>query len=96
LDVFGGGLEFYAGNRGSFFCFCNRFSAVGHTLLPALAVDGTSIVHRVAFLFKGSRKNKIATLGVEAPAWQNAKTQEYPDIMSFRNVARRDASASKM
>jgi hypothetical protein len=28
-------------------------------------------------------------LGVEAPAWQGAKTQEYPDIPSFRNAARR-------
>jgi hypothetical protein len=45
---------------------------------------------------KGSRKNKFAILGVEAPAWQGAKTQEYLDIPSFRNAARRDASASKM
>jgi hypothetical protein len=26
-------------------------------------------------------------LGVEAPAWQGAKTQEYLDILSFRNAA---------
>jgi hypothetical protein len=39
---------------------------------------------------------KYAILGVEAPAWQGAKTQEYLDIPSFRNAARRDASASKM
>jgi hypothetical protein len=45
---------------------------------------------------KGSRKDKFAILGVEAPAWQGAKTQEYLDIPSFRNAARRDASASKM
>ncbi|MGB8334623.1 MAG: hypothetical protein WCE56_09025 [Desulfobacterales bacterium] len=44
----------------------------------------------------GSRKNKFAILGVEAPAWQGAKTQEYLDIPSFRNAARRDASAPKM
>jgi hypothetical protein len=44
----------------------------------------------------GSRKNKFAILGVEAPAWQGAKTQEYLDIPSFRNAVRRDASASKM
>jgi hypothetical protein len=35
-------------------------------------------------------------LGVEAPDWQGAKTQEYLDISSFRNVAGRDASAPKM
>jgi hypothetical protein len=36
------------------------------------------------------------SLGVEAPAWQGAKVQEYLDIPSFRNAARRDASADKM
>jgi hypothetical protein len=45
---------------------------------------------------KGSRKNKFAILGVEALAWQGAKTQEYLDIPSFRNAARRGASASKL
>jgi hypothetical protein len=45
---------------------------------------------------EGSRENKFAILGVEAPAWKGAKMQEYLDIQSFRNVARRDASASKM
>jgi hypothetical protein len=45
---------------------------------------------------QGSRKNKFAILGVEALAWQGAKTQEYLDIPSFRNVASRDASAVKM
>ena len=35
-------------------------------------------------------------LGVEAPTWQGAKVQEYLDIPSFRNAARRDASADKM
>ena len=30
--------------------------------------------------FKGSRRNKFAFLGVEAPVWQGAKVQEYPDI----------------
>jgi hypothetical protein len=44
---------------------------------------------------KGSRKNKFAILGVEALAWQGAKTQEYLDIPIFRNAARRDAAASK-
>jgi hypothetical protein len=44
----------------------------------------------------GSRKNKFAILGVETPAWQGAKTQEYLDIPSFRNAAGRDATAFKM
>jgi hypothetical protein len=35
-------------------------------------------------------------LGVEALVWQGAKTQEYLDIPSFRNAAKRDASAFKM
>jgi hypothetical protein len=48
------------------------------------------------YTLKGSRKNKFAILVVAAPAWQGAKTQEYLDIPSFRNAARRDASASKM
>jgi hypothetical protein len=38
----------------------------------------------------------FAILGVEVPAWQGVKTQEYLDIPSFRNAARRDASASRM
>ena len=45
---------------------------------------------------KGSHKNKLAILSVEAPDWQGAKVQEYQDIPSFRNVARQDASALKM
>ena len=45
---------------------------------------------------KGSRKNKFIILGGEASVWQGAKTQEYQDIPSFRNAARRDASAYKM
>jgi hypothetical protein len=45
---------------------------------------------------KGSRRNKFTILGVEASDWQGAKTQEYLDIPSFRNAARRDASAYKM
>ncbi|MGA8240248.1 MAG: hypothetical protein WB818_06705 [Desulfobacterales bacterium] len=44
----------------------------------------------------GSRKNKLAILGDEAPDRQGAKTQEYLDIPSFRNAVGRDASASKM
>jgi hypothetical protein len=44
----------------------------------------------------GSRKNKFAILGVEAPGRQGAKTQEYLDIPSFRNTDGRDASAFKM
>jgi len=43
---------------------------------------------------KGSRKNKFAILGVEAPGRQGAETQEYQDIPSFRNAAGRDESAS--
>jgi len=45
---------------------------------------------------KGSRKNKSAILGVEAPVRRGAKTQEYLDIPSFSNADGRDASASKM
>jgi hypothetical protein len=26
---------------------------------------------------KGSRKNKLTILGIEAPVWQDAKVQEY-------------------
>jgi len=36
------------------------------------------------------------SLDVEAPGGQGAKMQEYLDIPSFRNPARRDASADKM
>jgi len=45
---------------------------------------------------KGSRINKFTILGVEARVWQGAKTQEYLDIPSFHNAARRDASVYKM
>ena len=45
---------------------------------------------------EGSRIDKFTILGVEAPVWQGAKTQEYLDIPSFRNAARRDGSADKM
>ena len=45
---------------------------------------------------KDSRKNQFAVLGVEARGWQGAKTEEYLDIPSFRNAARRDASAYRM
>jgi hypothetical protein len=38
-------------------------------------------------------KNKFTFSSVEAPAWQGAKAQNYQDISSFRNAARRDASA---
>jgi hypothetical protein len=48
------------------------------------------------FAAKGSRKNKFTILGVAAPGGQGAKTQEYLDIPSFRNAARRDAAAYKM
>jgi hypothetical protein len=44
---------------------------------------------------KGSRENKFAFLGVEAPAWQDAKVQEYRDISSFRTAAGQDASVLK-
>ena len=53
--------------------------------LDQLSCDPASKKNRA----KGSRKNKFAILGVEAPAWQGAKTQEYLDIPSFRNAARR-------
>jgi hypothetical protein len=41
------------------------------------------------------RKNKFAVLSVAALVWQGAKVQEYRDISSFRNAARRDAAALK-
>jgi hypothetical protein len=44
-------------------------------------------------MLKGSRKNKFTFSSVEAPAWQGAKVQNYQDISSFRNAARRDATA---
>jgi hypothetical protein len=34
----------------------------------------------LAISISGSRKNKFTFLGVEAPAWQGAKVQEYRDI----------------
>jgi hypothetical protein len=37
---------------------------------------------------KGSRKNKFAILGVEAPGRQGAKTQEYLDFPIFRTSSR--------
>jgi len=45
---------------------------------------------------KDSLNNKLAILSVEAPVWQGTKTQEYQDILSFRNAVRRDASTLKM
>ncbi|MGD8836230.1 MAG: hypothetical protein PVJ19_14900, partial [Desulfobacteraceae bacterium] len=39
------------------------------------------------------RKNKFTFSSVEAPVWQGAKAKAYQDISSFRNAARRDASA---
>ena len=47
-------------------------------------------------LSKGSCKNNFTDMGVEAPGWQGAKTQEYGHIARFRNAAKRDASAAKM
>jgi len=44
----------------------------------------------------GSRKNKFTILGVEAPVWQGAKTQQYLDIPSFRIAGGQDESAYKM
>ena len=55
--------------------------------------------NHVAAIFtspKGSRKNKFAILGVEAPALQGVKTQEYLDISSYHNAAAQDASTYKM
>jgi hypothetical protein len=45
---------------------------------------------------KGSRKDKVAIFGVEVLGQQGAKRQEYLYIPSFRNLAGRDASVSKM
>ncbi len=57
----------------------------------AASVNATRRKHTL-----GSRENKFTILGVEAPAWQGVKVMEYRDILSFHNVARRDASAYKM
>jgi hypothetical protein len=43
-------------------------------------------LHLTLISAKGSEKNKVAILGVEAPGRQGAKTQEYLDIPSFRNT----------
>ena len=32
---------------------------------------------------KGSLKNKLAILSIEAPGWQGAKTQEYQDVAAL-------------
>jgi hypothetical protein len=42
---------------------------------------------------KGSPKNKFTFFSVEAPVWQGGKAMIYQNIASFRNAARRDASA---
>jgi hypothetical protein len=49
----------------------------------------------------GNIKISIGSVGLGfrfqgPPAWQGAKTQEYLDIPSFHNAARRDAPVSKM
>ena len=70
------------------------FKILGHN---ALKPDCSSFGYSVRLGgVKGSRKNKFAILGVEAPGRQGAKTQEYLDIPSFRNTDGRDASAYKM
>ena len=38
----------------------------------------------------------VYSLNQEGPGWLDAKVQECLDIPSFRNAARRDASAVKM
>jgi hypothetical protein len=38
-------------------------------------------------------EGSISFSSVEAPVWQGAKVKAYQDISSFRNAARRDASA---
>jgi len=39
---------------------------------------------RILFSFsKGSLKNKLAILSIEATGWQGAKTQEYQDISAL-------------
>ncbi len=47
-------------------------------LLPAIALAG-----RPQPGDKGSLKNKLAILSVEAPGWQDAKAQEYQDISAL-------------
>jgi hypothetical protein len=45
---------------------------------------------------KGSRKNNLAILGVEAPAWKGVNSPEYLDISKFCNANGREASAFRM
>jgi len=54
------------------------------------------IFSRVISRIKGSRKNKLVILGVEALGRQGVKSPECLDIPRFCNAAGRDASASKM
>jgi hypothetical protein len=63
---------------------------------PSNELQQSSDLHDGAATAQGSRKNKFTISGVEAPIWQGTKMQEYPDIPSFRNAVRRDASADKM
>ena len=52
-------------------------------------LKGSARQKKLVRLRKGSHKNKLAILSVEAPVWQGAKAQEYQDIpaLSQRNQA---------
>jgi hypothetical protein len=74
-------------------------SAAANFELPQGSRTGWIDVQNVKLFLsepEGSRRNKFTILGVEAPGWQGANTQEYLDIPSFRNAASWDASAYKM
>ena len=45
---------------------------------------------------KGPSGNKCAILGVEAPAWQGARSAHTGSMQVTSNEARRDASAFRM
>ena len=80
--------DFYAAmpNRFSmnFTCPLISFFSTRWIALAMFANDFTGKAFGEVFDFrcrlKGSRKNKFAFLGVEAPVWQGAKGQEYRDI----------------
>jgi len=70
--------------------------------IELIMVDGASPDEHAAVvkLFSGSTKgpdrNKCATLGVEAPARQGARSAHVGNMPATSNAARRDASASKV
>jgi len=71
-----------------------------YTLLPFFSENGYTVPgvrwNYIKVALRVHEEISSQSLGVEAPGWQGANAQEYLDIPSFRNEARRDASAHKM